>query len=176
MHSGGWKWSGITAVGTTVYAAPYDAPKLLVHDTTPVQEGMRAVVDGTGLTLDVDVSGAACRAEKEALKDDDAAAIEAAKKALKKAKKDTAVEGCKDAIPKFGGCDGPSGAELQRLCPKSCKKCNRGLPFERLGGSRCAGDAEHRPMTHLAADLLWLTSFACNARSVWAAYVSECAE
>ena len=42
------------------------------HDTVPGQERMRAVVDDTGLTLDVDVSGAACRAEKEALKDDDA--------------------------------------------------------------------------------------------------------
>ena len=73
VHSGNTsKWLGITAVGTTVYAAPNYAPKLLVYDTTPVQGGMIAVVNDTGFTLDVDVSGAACRAEKEALKDDDA--------------------------------------------------------------------------------------------------------
>ena len=28
-----WKWCGIAAVGTKLYAAPYSAPKLLVFDT-----------------------------------------------------------------------------------------------------------------------------------------------
>ena len=33
VYSGKWKWWGITAVGTKVYAAPCHAPNLLVVDT-----------------------------------------------------------------------------------------------------------------------------------------------
>ena len=55
--SGEAKWAGVTALGTKVYAPSFWTNMTLVHDTVPVQGGMLAVVDGSGVSSEVEVSG-----------------------------------------------------------------------------------------------------------------------